>query len=34
MLDFGNGDTIKRMIVAKWDVAANIIDAKTLVPKY
>lgn len=33
LLDFGDGKKIKKMIVAKWDVGANSIDYKTVVPK-
>ena len=33
LLDFGNGKTIKKMQVAKWDVAKKSIDYRTLLPK-
>lgn len=33
LLQFGDGKTIKQMQVAKWDIIANSIDFKTLVPK-
>ena len=33
LLDFGNGNTIKKMQVGKWDVSAKSVDYKTLVPK-
>ena len=33
MLDFGEGKTIKKMKVAKWDITRNTIDNNSLVPK-
>ena len=33
LLDFGNGKTIKKMIVGKWDITTQSIDFKTVVPK-
>ncbi len=33
LLDFGNGKTIKQMIVGKWDINSQNIDFKTIVPK-
>ena len=33
LLNFGDGKTIKSMQVGKWDISANSIDHKTLVPK-
>ena len=33
MLDFGDGKTIKKMQVAKWDVPSKSIDFKTIVPR-
>ena len=33
LLEFGDGKTIKKMQVGKWDVLRNSIDFKTLVPK-
>ena len=33
LLDFGNGKKIKKMVVAKWNIAAKTIDFKTVVPK-
>lgn len=33
LLDFGEGKKIKKMQVGKWDVGANAIDFRTLVPK-
>ena len=33
ILDFGDGKKIKKMQVAKWDVAGKTIDYKTLAPK-
>jgi hypothetical protein len=33
MLDFGDGKTIKRMKIAKWDVMRSDIDNHSLVPK-
>ena len=33
LLDFGDGKTIKKMQVGKWDVLRKSIDFKTLVPK-
>lgn len=33
LLDFGNGKTIKKMQVAKWDISSKSIDYKTIVPK-
>lgn len=34
LLDFGNGNQIKKMRVGKWDVGTNSIDYKTLIPKF
>ena len=33
LLDFGDGKKIKKMQVGKWDIGANAIDFRTLVPK-
>lgn len=33
LLDFGNGKKIKKMQIGKWDILANKIDHKTLIPK-
>ncbi len=33
LLDFGDGSRIKKMRVARWDVAKNTIDYNSLVPK-
>ena len=33
LLDFGNGKTIKKMQVGKWDITRNSIDFQTLIPK-
>ena len=33
LLDFGDGKTIKKMQVGKWDVTRKAIDFKTMVPK-
>lgn len=33
LLEFGDGRTIKKMQVGKWDIMSNGIDFKTLVPK-
>lgn len=33
LLEFGDGKTIKKMQVGKWDITKNSIDYKTLVPK-
>lgn len=33
LLDFGNGKTIKKMQVARWDTSSNSLDYKSLVPK-
>lgn len=33
LLDFGDGKRIKQMQVGKWDISANGIDFRTLVPK-
>lgn len=33
LLEFGDGKTIKKMHVGKWDVTKNSIDYKTLIPK-
>ena len=33
ILDFGDGRTIKKMKIGKWDINRNNIDFKTLVPK-
>ena len=32
-LDFGDGKTIKKMQVGKWDISRNTPDYKTIVPK-
>lgn len=33
LLEFGDGKTIKKMRVGKWDVLQNSVDFKTLIPK-
>lgn len=33
LLDFGEGRTVKKMQIGKWDTTKNSIDYKTLVPK-
>lgn len=33
MLDFGDGKTIKKMKVGKWDILRNTIDNNSVVPK-
>lgn len=33
MLDFGNGEKLKKMHVAKWDVSRNTIDSNSIIPK-
>ena len=33
LLDFGEGKKIKKIQVGKWDISANYIDFKTIVPK-
>lgn len=33
MLDFGNGKTIKKMKVARWDIVRGEIDNQSIVPK-
>lgn len=33
LLDFGNGRTIKKIQVGKWDFISKSIDYKTLIPK-
>ena len=33
LLEFGDGKTIKKMQVGKWDITKNSIDYQTLVPK-
>lgn len=33
LLDFGNGKSIKKMRVGRWDVIKNTIDFNSLVPK-
>lgn len=33
LADFGDGKRIKKMQVGKWDINANCIDFKTLIPK-
>lgn len=33
LLDFGSGKTIKKIKVAKWDIARNTIDHHSIVPK-
>jgi hypothetical protein len=33
LLDFGDGKTIKKMQVGKWDISRNTPDYKTIVPK-
>lgn len=32
LLDFGDGRKIKKMQIAKWDVIANSVDYRSLVP--
>ena len=33
LLDFGNGKTIKKIKVAKWDITRNTIDSHSIIPK-
>ena len=33
LLEFGDGKTIKRMRIGKWDITRNSIDYNTLIPK-
>ena len=33
LLDFGDGKIIKKMQIAKWDVAKKTLDYKSIVPK-
>lgn len=33
LLDFGDGKKIKKMKIAKWDVAKNTVDLHSLIPK-
>lgn len=33
LLDYGDGSTIKKMQVAKWDVLRNTIDSNSIIPK-
>ena len=33
LLDFGDGKTIKKMQVGKWDISKNSIEYTTLIPK-
>lgn len=33
LLDFGDGKTIKKMQIGKWDLMLQSIDYKTLIPK-
>ena len=33
LLDFGDGNVIKKMQIAKWDVSKDSIDYQTLIPK-
>ena len=33
LLDFGDGRKIKKMQIAKWDVIANSVDYRSLVPR-
>lgn len=33
LLDFGDGRKIKKMQVARWDVIANSVDYRSLVPR-
>ena len=33
LLDFGDGKTIKKMQIGKWDLNTKAIDFKTLIPK-
>lgn len=33
LLDFGDGNLIKKMQVGKWDISSNSIDYKSLTPK-
>ncbi len=33
LLDFGDGKRIKRMQVGKWDLTANSVDFRTVIPK-
>lgn len=34
MLDFGDGKTIKKMIVGKWDLSSQSIDYSSIIPSY
>lgn len=33
LLDFGDGRKIKKMQIVKWDVIANSVDYRSLVPR-
>jgi hypothetical protein len=33
LLDFGDGKTIKKMKIAKWDLNANMPDLLNMIPK-
>ena len=33
MLDYGNGKTIKKMKVAKWDISRSCLDSNSIIPK-
>jgi len=33
LLDFGEGKTIKKMKIAKWDLTSNMPDVLTMIPK-
>jgi hypothetical protein len=33
LLDFGDGKKIKKMKIAKWDVAKDTVDLHSLIPK-
>ena len=33
LLDYGDGSTVKKMQVAKWDVLRNTIDNNSIIPK-
>lgn len=33
LLDFGDGTTIKKMQISKWEISSNNIDFNTLIPK-
>lgn len=33
LLDFGDGKTIKKMQISRWDINANNIDFKTIIPR-